>query len=117
MGRLFHAAFRMVTRPRSVLRTDRGLFVLRHMTLHKLNPESVPKAVPPLDIGVVVSHREFELTHTILRARIARAMSCAPACYPIHRLVRCAVRSKLEPLFDDIAMNAGMDAHRLESGS
>jgi hypothetical protein len=31
-------------------------------------------------------------------------------------LVRCAVRSKLEPVFDDIAMQAGVDAHRLEDG-
>jgi hypothetical protein len=86
------------------------------MTLHKLNPESAPKTVPPLDIGVVVSHREYHIANTILRARVARAMACAPTCYPIHRLIRCAVRSKIEPLFDDIAMNAGLNAHRLESG-
>ena len=94
----------------------RGLVVLRHMTIHKLNAEAAPKARPPLDIGVVVSHREHHLPNTILHARIAREMSCAPARYPIHRLVRCAVRSKLEPLFDDIAMKAGAEAHRLESG-
>ncbi len=30
--------------------------------------------------------------------------------------MRCAVRSKLEPLFDDIAMQVGMAAHRIEAG-
>jgi hypothetical protein len=86
------------------------------MTIHKLNPEVTAKAVPPLDIGVVLNHREHRFSATILRARVARAMSRAPAHFPIHRLVRCAVRSKLEPLFDDIAMQVGVDAHRLESG-
>ena len=86
------------------------------MTIHKLNPEAAPSTEPPLDIGVVLSHREHRFPSAILRARVARTMSGAPARFPIHRLVRCAVRSKLEPLFDDIAMQVGVDAHRLESG-
>jgi hypothetical protein len=43
-------------------------------------------------------------------------VSGASSRFPVYRLMRWAVRSKLEPLFDDIAMNVGVDAHRLESG-
>ena len=89
---------------------------LRHMTIHKLNAEAAPKAMPPLDLSVVLNHREYQFPNAIVRARIARAMSAAPAHYPIHRLVRCAVRSKLQPLFDDVAMKVGVEAHRLENG-
>jgi hypothetical protein len=86
------------------------------MTLHKLNTDVSPQAMPPLDIAVTLSHRAHGFVETIVRARAARSISGAPMRYPVHRLVRCAVRSKLDPLFDDIAMNAGVDAHRLESG-
>ena len=86
------------------------------MTLHRLTADTAPKALPPLDIGVTLSHEEHSFVNTIVRARVARAISRAPMRYPVHRLIRCAVRSKLEPLFDDLAMKSGVDAHRLESG-
>ena len=86
------------------------------MSIHKLNADVTPKAGQPFDIGVMVNHEEHHFANAILRARIARAMSCAPSSYPIHRLVRCAVRSKLGPLFDEISMHAGVEAHRLEEG-
>jgi len=86
------------------------------MTLHKLNADVAPEALPPLDIGVTLNHREYRFVDTIVRARAARAISGAPTRYPVHRLIRCAVRSKLEPLFDDIALKVGIDAHRLEEG-
>jgi hypothetical protein len=86
------------------------------MTIHKLNAEAMPKAAPPLDIGVMLSHREHSFVDTIVRARAARMISGAPMRFPVYRLMRCAVRSKLEPLFDDIAMQVGVDAHRLEGG-
>ncbi len=54
--------------------------------------------------------------NTIVRARVARMVSGASSRFPVYRLMRWAVRSKLEPLFDDIAMNVGVDAHRLEAG-
>lgn len=86
------------------------------MTTYKLNPEPAVKAVPPLDIGVVLSHKEYSFANTIIRARVARAISGAPTHFPVYRLMRCAVRSKLEPLFDDIAMQVGTAAHRIEAG-
>jgi hypothetical protein len=86
------------------------------MTIHKLNPEAPSKAALPLDIGVALTHRAYGFTETIVRARAARAISGAPMRYPVHRLLRHAVRCKVEPLFDDIAMRIGVDAHRLESG-
>src|SRR6185295_193906 len=114
-GGLFRAAFRLDSRPRSAACCP-GPRRLLHMTLHKLNPDVAPKALPPLDIRVMLSHKEYGFVNTIVRARAARAISGAPTRYPVHRLIRCAVRSKLEPLFDDIALMSGVDAHRLEEG-
>jgi ATPase family protein associated with various cellular activities (AAA) len=90
---------------------------LQHMTIHKLNTEAAAKAASPLDIGVVLHHEEHSFLDTIVRARVARLISGAPSRFPVYRLMRCAVRSKLEPLFDDIAMKSGVEAHRLGGGS
>jgi hypothetical protein len=86
------------------------------MTIHRLNAEVASRTVPPLDLSVQINHREHQFPEAILRARIARAISASHTHYPIHRLVRCAARSKLQPLFDDIAMKSGLEAHRLQNG-
>ena len=88
------------------------------MTIHRLNTETTAsKAAPSLDIGVVLHHEEHSFLDTIVRARVAGLISGAPMRFPVYRLMRCAVRSKLEPLFDDIAMKTGVEAHRLGGGS
>lgn len=86
------------------------------MTLHKLNTETGTHKVQPLDISVALSHRTYQFTDMIVRARAAQALSGVPTHFPIYRLVRCAVRCKLDVLFDEIALNAGFTAHRLEEG-
>jgi hypothetical protein len=86
------------------------------MTIHKLNPAAEANEARPLDINVALSHRSYQYTDTIVRARAARALSGAPAHFPIYRLLRSAVRCKLEVLFDEIALQAGIDAHRIEEG-
>jgi hypothetical protein len=86
------------------------------MTLHKLNAGTEASATSPLDISLVLSHRSYQYTDTIVRARAARALSLMPTHFPIYRLVRGAARCKLEALFDDIALHAGLAAHRLEEG-
>jgi hypothetical protein len=86
------------------------------MSIHKLNVESEPGKALPFDVGVSMSHRSYHFTDTIVRARAARALSGMPTHFPVCRLVRGAVRCKLEPLFDDIALHSGLAAHRLEEG-
>jgi hypothetical protein len=70
----------------------------------------------PLDVSLSFSNRSHDFTDLIVRARAVRAFSSAATRFPIYRLVRCAARAKLEPLFDDIAMHSGLDAHRMEEG-
>jgi hypothetical protein len=86
------------------------------MTFHKQDAESPLKGMNPLDISVALTHRSYDLTDTIVRARAVQTLSAMPARFPVYRRVRCAVRSKLEALFDDIALRTGLDAHRLEEG-
>jgi hypothetical protein len=86
------------------------------MAIHKINPEVAPKDALPLDVGMSLTHRSYSFADTIVRARAARALSGVPTRFPIYRLVRCAARSKLDVLFDDIALSAGLDAHRLDEG-
>jgi hypothetical protein len=86
------------------------------MTFHKQNVESPLNGANPLDINLALSHRSYDFTDTIVRARAVQTLSAMPARFPVYRRVRCAVRSKLEALFDDIALRTGLDAHRLEEG-
>ena len=44
-------------------------------------------------------------------------LEAAVTTYPIHRVVRCAARGKLEQIFDDLALHMGLTAHRLRHGS
>src|SRR5262245_61996113 len=87
------------------------------MTIHKLKPEEQAHSTPDsplLDVSLGLNHVSHFFTDTVVRARAARALSGVPTRFPICRIVRCAVRSKIEPLFDDVAMHCGLDAHRLE---
>jgi hypothetical protein len=86
------------------------------MTIHKLTAIQQPMETSPLDIGLSFSNRSHDFTDLIVRARAVRAFSSAATRFPIYRLIRCAARAKLEPLFDDIGMRSGLDAHRMEEG-
>jgi hypothetical protein len=86
------------------------------MSVYKLNAEPEASRASSFDVSVALSHRSYHYTDTIVRARAARALSGMPTHFPIYRLVRGAVRCKLEALFDDIALHSGLVAHRLEEG-
>lgn|SRR5579883_3051505 len=58
-----------------------------------------------------------DLAGTLLNLRALRAFSRAPARYPIHRVVRCAARSEVTDLFDDLALRTGLAAQRFDSGA
>jgi hypothetical protein len=50
-----------------------------------------------------------------LKLRFARALEEGTTRYPIHRSLRFAARIELETLFDDLALNLGWRAQRLDS--
>jgi hypothetical protein len=52
-----------------------------------------------------------------VRTRAIQAFDHAAKAYPIHRIVRCAVRRKIGPLFDDLALQMGCAAQRMDVGS
>jgi hypothetical protein len=58
-----------------------------------------------------------DLADTLLNLRALRAFNRAPARYPIHRVVRCAVRAGVTDLFDDLALRSGLAAQRFDSGA
>jgi hypothetical protein len=64
-----------------------------------------------------LSQTIWDFTDLALKARFAKALEEGTARYPIHRELRFAARIGLEELFDDIALNLGWHAQRLDSGS
>lgn len=58
-----------------------------------------------------------DLAGTLLNLRALRAFNRAPACYPIHRVVRCAARGTVADLFDDLALRTGLAAQRFDTGA
>ncbi|HEU4602048.1 MAG TPA: hypothetical protein VFS24_08775, partial [Steroidobacteraceae bacterium] len=57
-----------------------------------------------LTVGLTLHHELYDLADAVLKTRAIRALESAAANYPIHRVVRCAARRKLELVFDDLAM-------------
>lgn len=53
----------------------------------------------------------------VLKSRFAKALEEGAARYPIYRSLRFAARVNLDRLFDDIALNLGWRAQRLDSSS
>lgn len=53
-----------------------------------------------------------DLGSTLLALRSFQALDHGPRLYPVHRLIRCVVRQSLDELFDDLALNTGLCAHR-----
>jgi hypothetical protein len=53
---------------------------------------------------------------TLLNFRAIQAFDHRPARYPIHRVVRCAIRGSLVSLFDDLALRSGLAAQRFDTG-
>lgn len=56
------------------------------------------------------------LADSMLGMRAIQALDNDPTLFPIHRVLRFAVRRSLEEVFDDIALHAGPRAQRLDAG-
>lgn len=78
------------------------------------NPAAQPR---PLNVGLTFSHDLYELGEAVFKTRAIQAFESVATRYPIHRLVRCAVPRRLVDVFDDLAMNAGLAAQRLDTGT
>jgi hypothetical protein len=87
------------------------------MTLHKLNPERQPPEPRPINVGVSIQHELYSLADTVVNTRALQAFEMAVTNHPIHRIVRCAARRKLEEVFDDLALNMDLTAQRLDTGA
>ena len=86
------------------------------MTLHKLNPAPATEQPKPLVASLGISQQEYSLAHSIVKARAAQASRVAMSSFPIYRYVRCAVRGKVEEVFDDFALQSGLVPQRLFMG-
>ena len=59
----------------------------------------------------------YDVSDAIVRTRAIQAFDHAAKAYPIHRIVRCAVRRKIGPVFDDLALQMDCAAQRMGVGS
>ena len=71
----------------------------------------------PFSLRLNFQHEPYDLGSLVMRSRAIQAFDNAAASYPIHRLVRCAARRPMEQVFDDLALQSGMVAPRLDAGS
>jgi hypothetical protein len=79
--------------------------------------DTCESADPPPLMRLMVSADLDDLAGTLLNLRALRAFNRAPARYPIHRVVRCAVRADVADLFDDLALRSGLAAQRFDAGA
>src|SRR5579859_1253866 len=87
------------------------------MTLSKLNPEAVSAEKRPLSVSLSFQHTFNDIGEAVFKTRALQAFENAASRYAIHRLARCAVRRSVESTFDDLALNSGFAAQRLERGA
>ncbi len=70
-----------------------------------------------LPVGVQLRGDLCDLADTLLKVRALRAFDVGARRLPIHRKVRFAARRPLEDIFDDLALRAGLVAHRLDTAA
>ncbi len=87
------------------------------MTIHKLNPESATEGARPFAVGISVQYRQWSIAEAIVKSRAVQGLGAGAGHYPIHRVVRCAVRRNLEDVFDELALSMGLLPQRLDTGS
>ena len=87
------------------------------MTPHKLNPEAASAETRPLSVSLSFQHDFYDLGEAVFKTRALQAFENAASRYAIHRLARCAVRRSVEATFDDLALNSGLTAQRLDRGT
>jgi hypothetical protein len=86
------------------------------MTTHRLNPEAPGNDLRPAAVGVTILHEPRSIAQAIVRARSLQGIGVSSSHYPVHRMVRCAVRRNLEDVFDDLALLTGFQPQRLDVG-
>ena len=86
------------------------------MTLHKLSPAPATESLSSLPASLGINHREYSLAHAIVKIRAAQASRLAMTSFPIYRHIRYAVEGKVQDVFDDFALQAGMVPQRLLAG-
>jgi hypothetical protein len=73
--------------------------------------------MPPLAGGISIDHEEYSLARAIVKARGLHSFGGVAGYFPIHRLVRWAVRGSMEDVFDDLALSMGLTPQRIHTGS
>jgi hypothetical protein len=68
-----------------------------------------------LPVRLMIRADSDDFAGTLLNIRAIRAFDHRPARYPVHRVVRCAVRGSLASLFDDLALGSGLAAQRFDT--
>ena len=86
------------------------------MTLHKFLPEKNDGA-SPMSVQVSLIQELYDISDAIVRTRAIQAFDHAAKAYPIHRVVRSAVRRKIGPVFDDLALQMDCAAQRMSIGT
>jgi ATPase family associated with various cellular activities (AAA) len=69
--------------------------------------------VAPMGVQLSLVQEIYDVSDAIVRTRAIQAFDHAAKAYPIHRVVRCAVRRKAGPVFDDLALQMGCTAQRM----
>ena len=82
------------------------------MTIHKLLPEKTEGA-STMGVQVSLTQELYDVSDAIVKTRAVQAFDHAAKAYPIHRIVRSAVRRKAGPVFDDLALQMGCTAQRM----
>jgi len=70
-----------------------------------------------MSVQVSLTQELYDISDAIVRTRAIQAFDHAAKAYPIHRIVRCAVRRKIGPVFDDLALQMGCAAQRMDIGT
>ncbi len=87
------------------------------MSIYKLPAIDDARGASGIGVQVSLQHDLSDLAQAIVRTRAVRAFDHAALRYPIHRCVRAASRRKLEAVFDDLALHAGLSAQRIDTGT
>src|SRR5262245_19705003 len=82
------------------------------MSIRKLHPE---RAVDEAGLlaGIAVNYQSNDLARAVISSRAFGSLGAPAAAYPIHRAHRLAIRRKLEDVFDDLALQLGLVAIRI----
>ena len=86
------------------------------MTLHKLLTDRDARAFDAPDLTVTLDADMCHVADSLVRARAVQACDFDVRRLPVHRTRRWSVRRKLELHFDDLALDAAFQSHRVDEG-